>query len=574
MNRRNPLWPYLLVLACLFVLSIAAPRGWQRAVRENRSDELSSEQPLAPSIAHPEVVRPTPIVADTPSLDHGPASFASAVETKPKFEDPAEKIAENHRFDSAAELAVDPANKATAPMPDSTQSATPLPPQPIDPPEKPAESPTDASVPPPAVVTDAPQTAAPDKPAAAKDPSEISATAVPSETAPAPPPPSAVPSAPPSELPATEAISAWPLPQALMSRLENLRKSDLCIAWSDKVQDRLQEIHRLGPQECDAAANVINQLRKLVGEAESLVPRLHDHFVVAEMRRAQYAIVRRADVWEQINLIRRRTASSAASEGTEGVLAQIESVESDRLPSDARHLAEIRRELLSSPEPDEQELARRLNVHYRNANLRVAVAATLVDRLLPAPPPRDDAVNETVLGNPVRGQSTTSAKLSVKLVPDRQEWQFDLVTSGTVDSRTQTTHGPATFINNAQAVYQVRKRVVISPRGITVNSATADVDNSSELAGLYTSFDSVPIIRSLVRNYAVSQEQQMQGQANFEVREKVANRAMQQVDAEADPRLKQARENFRRNWVEPLQRLSLDPAALTMETTDVRLTLR
>jgi hypothetical protein len=568
LNRRNPLWPYLLVLACLFVLSIAAPRGWQRAVHENRSDDLSAERPPAPTIARPEVVRPTSIVADSPALDRSPAGFPSALDTKPKFEDPAEKIAESHRFDSSAELGVDPANKATVPMPDLTPSVVPMPPRSIDPPDTTAESANTTSDPPPMDVQKALTTRTPNEPvtpsaALQNAKSQATESAAPFEPPGAPPQP-----------PAPQMISGWPLPQALIALLENLLRNESCVAWTEKVQEQLEDLRRLGPQECDAAAKVIAHLRRLVGEADSLVPRLHDRSAVAELRRAQYAIVRRADIWEQVNAIRRRTASSSASEGTEGLLAQIERVESNRLPSDAWHLAEIRRELLASPEPDEQELARRLNIHYRNANLRVAVAGALVDRLLPAPPPRNDVVNETVLGNPVRGQSTTSAKLSVQLIPDRQKWQFDFVTSGTIDSRTRTTHGPATFVNNAQAVYQVRKRVVIGPAGMMVSGATADVDNSSELAGLYTSFDSVPILRSLVRNYAVSQEQQMEGQANDEMRGKIAGKATRQVDAEADPRLSQAKENFRRNWVEPLRKLSLDPTALSMETTERRLSLR
>ncbi len=543
LNRRNPLWPYLLVLACLFVLSIAAPRGWQRAAPENRSGELADERPPAPTIARPEVVRPTSIVADSPSLDRAPAGVASVIETKPTFEDPAEKIAENHRFDSAAELAVDPGNKATAPMPDPTQSVPSAATPPTDPPDNPVN----------------PQT-----PAAATE------TGAPSEPAVSPSAPSTAPATPL----APHTISGWPLPEALVSRLENLRQSEPCIGWTEKVHEQFEKLHQLGPQECDAASTSIGQLRQLVGRAESLAPRLHDRAASAELRRAQYAIVRRADIWEQVNTIRHRTASSSVTEVTVDLLTQIERVESDRLPSDARHLAEIRRELLSSGSPDEQELARRLNVHYRNANLRMAVAAALVDRLLPAPPPRNDAVNETVLGNPVRGQSTASAKLSVQLIPDRQKWRFDLLTAGTIDSRTQTTHGPATFVNNAQAIYQVRKRVVIDAGGMSVSGATAEVDNSSELAGLYTNFDSVPILRSLVRNYAVSQEQQMEGQANDEMRKKVASRAVRQVDAEADPRLRQAQDNFRRNWIEPLRTLSLDPTALSMETTERRLSLR
>src|SRR5207302_4476649 len=117
LNRRNPLWPYLLVLACLFALSIAAPRGWQRSGHENRSDELSQQRPLETQIpARAEVVRPTSIVPSGPPLDRSPDRVAELLpETKPQFEDPAEKIAESRRFDSAAELAIkpEPSHEAT-----------------------------------------------------------------------------------------------------------------------------------------------------------------------------------------------------------------------------------------------------------------------------------------------------------------------------------------------------------------------------------------------------------------------------------------------------------------------------
>jgi hypothetical protein len=356
--------------------------------------------------------------------------------------------------------------------------------------------------------------------------------------------------------------------------LDVFGRHEACRFWVDRVRAQIEQLHQLGPQEVDQAVKVLLQLRRMVGEAESLIPQLPDSAAKADLRRIQYAMVRRLDVWEQIGIVRRRTASSAAAEGTEGLLAQIERYESDGLTSDARRLAGIRRELLASPEPDEKELARRLNLHYRNANLRIAVSAALVDRMLPEQKPSNEAVNETILGNPVSGNSTTAVKLSVQLIPDQHAWRLNLVASGTVDSHTRTTHGPVTFLNCGAATYEVRKLVVVDSHGLTVAPAVANADNSSELEGLYTSFDSVPLLRYMVRNYAKSQEQQQQAQADYEAQQKVAAKSMERVDSQTNPRLTEAQEKFNRNWVAPLRKLALDPAALAMETTASRLSLR
>ena len=337
---------------------------------------------------------------------------------------------------------------------------------------------------------------------------------------------------------------------------------------------RVAALQQFGPQDCQPALRVFEELRLLVRDAERLVPQLPDYATLTELRRTQYAIVRRLDVWEQVAVIRRRTASSAAPEGTEGLLSAIEHYEVSGRTSDAHLVAKIRQELLSSPEPDEQELARRLNLHYRNANLRVALSAALIDRLLPAEQPATAAVAETILGNPVRGRSTTSTKLSVRLIPDPRAWQFDLVAAGTVDSCTCATHGPVTLFNRGAANYQVRKRVVVDAGGLKINSAVADVDNSSELAGLRTNFDAIPILRYFVRNYAMSQAEQNQAAADREAKQKVAAKAVARVDAQADPRLAQADRNIDRTWIAPLRKLALDPRALAMETTAKRLSLR
>ena len=45
MLRRNPLWPYLLVLTALFALIVNAPRRWERFARsQSLSDVLSRRE--------------------------------------------------------------------------------------------------------------------------------------------------------------------------------------------------------------------------------------------------------------------------------------------------------------------------------------------------------------------------------------------------------------------------------------------------------------------------------------------------------------------------------------------------
>jgi hypothetical protein len=615
LNRRNPIWPYLIVLACLFALSIAAPRGWKGSGGENRSEELASQRPLPrmESATTAEVIRPTSIIEIGPPLDgRADRAAAAGAETTAQAEASAEKISERWGFPAAAEATVAPDHPLSPessqpialegqsnPFPNDSRldgtgesGADLLPSHPAvsSPagPAPPAARP-DADVPLPAAAPAAldsassqPGEATPD----AKPPAEASQVIPHAEEPPQSPPverysPGRQPEPPvatePDKQPVPNVppvVSGWPLSEELLTRLQHFRQLEVGRDWSDSVRAEVEQLHRLGPEECDPALEVFGRLRRLVKEAELLLPQLPDSTSTADLRRLQYAIVRRIDIWEQVCTIRRRTATSVLAEGTEGLLTAIERYETDGLTSGAHHIAELRHELEASPEPDEQELARRLIVHYRNANLRIAVAAALVDRLLPDPKPSSDPVNETILGNPVRGGSTTSTKLSVRLVPDPRKWRFDLVAAGTVGSHTRTSHGPVTFINSGDATYQVRKTVVIDADGIKITSAIAEVDNSSELEGLYTSFDSIPIIRSLVRNYAMSQEEQSRDEADREAKEKIAAKAMGRVDAEADPKFAVAQEKFNRDWLGPLRKLSLDPAALAMETTDLRLVLR
>jgi hypothetical protein len=115
---------------------------------------------------------------------------------------------------------------------------------------------------------------------------------------------------------------------------------------------------------------------------------------------------------------------------------------------------------------------------------------------------------------------------------------------------------------------------VIDRQGIRVGRAMANVDNQTRLAGMETDFDSIPLLRNLVRNYALSQHGEKQGQARQEVEVKVASRAEQRLDAEVNARLLQAESDFHKRFVAPLEKLGLDRTVIQLATSKDRLTAR
>jgi hypothetical protein len=183
-------------------------------------------------------------------------------------------------------------------------------------------------------------------------------------------------------------------------------------------------------------------------------------------------------------------------------------------------------------------------------------------------------VNDSIVGVVARGQSTTSAKLFVRLFPAKDQIRFGIEAAGVVDSQTASTAGPVTFFSQGESSYRVGKLVVIDRDGVRVGNAMADADNRTRLSGLQTDFDGVPIVRSLVRGYALSQHDEKRGQARLEVEAKVASKASERLDAEVNVRLTKAEDDIRRRILAPLQKLDLTPSVVQLSTTEERLTAR
>lgn len=256
------------------------------------------------------------------------------------------------------------------------------------------------------------------------------------------------------------------------------------------------------------------------------------------------------------------------------VLGHLEQYEQSHSVSDAGRLAKDCAYLQFSPRDTHRRLAERLQTHYRNANLRVAITGELLTRLMPERDPEYAPVCDTVLGVPVYGQSTTSTQVRMRLLPHPSRVRMALEITGEVASLTSSSSGPATFYNDSQSTYTARKPFEVDLRGIHLWPAEVDVDNDTRLRRLKTDFDGVPLVGLLVKQMARSQHQQKQPEARREIEEKVARKAKQRVDTEADARLGKASQRLRHQILDRLDALSLDPEVIDAETTERRLTLR
>jgi len=256
------------------------------------------------------------------------------------------------------------------------------------------------------------------------------------------------------------------------------------------------------------------------------------------------------------------------------LLQHQEQYEQSRLPSDAWQLARDYQYLAVSSDPQQRELAQRLDEQYRNANLRLAVNAQLLNRLMPPQPLQYAPVHDTVLGMPVRGESLTSTDVVVKLLPDPRRARMSLEVSGEVASLTSSTVGPATFYNRGRTMYRAREILEMDLKGIHPEPAEVEVYNELRLRNLQTDFDGIPILDAVAKGIARSQHEKNRPAANYEIRRKVAAKARERIDAEAKARLGEFSQRLQQRVLNPMYALSLDPTMISAETTAQRFLMR
>lgn len=409
---------------------------------------------------------------------------------------------------------------------------------------------------------------------------------------------------------------AFPLPLTAAAQLDRVAESRELAPWAWAVAYRLRT---LGSTSADnrTAHRALVSLSEAADEAFAQAADLSNEREAAELRRAGYALTRRVATWraeqsttlatmrrdnELARLASRdrlagaRWAMSAKGLGLLPGTVLADPVEEPRLPATnpvlrvaqrletyeqrptsrlARWLATDAARLATSEETDAQQLANSIEQNYRNANVRVAIAADLIERMIPQPEAMTTVVRDRIAGTPVSGRATTTTSLGIRLTPDDSAWRLGIQADGVVKSQTVSRGGPARVRSLGSTAFTAKKLVILTPEGLQAAPAVANATSQgNRLVGLSTSYDRVPLVGSYIRSAARSEYGKVRSRATAEARVKVERKVRQTLDTQTLTQLSLMQKRFEQDVVARATALGLQIVPVEMRTTDLRLITR
>ncbi len=255
----------------------------------------------------------------------------------------------------------------------------------------------------------------------------------------------------------------------------------------------------------------------------------------------------------------------------DALAALVEHYEQTGSLGDAEAIAELRQRMRWSDDPRLAVLADDLNRNYRNANVRVALAAEMFNRLIPPQDPVAARVNETIGGTDVRGRSVTETQVHVRLIPDAAMWRLALEVQGTVQSRTYSDVGPARLRNATRMEYDASKLITLDRAGLQIGPAQTQVTGRSQLLGVDSG---VPLFGPIIEDVVRDRHQESKAAAIAQVKTKVGREARRRMDREADAKLMELKQRIADGVFGPLDRFAVDCQPVDMSTTEERAVVR
>ncbi len=219
-------------------------------------------------------------------------------------------------------------------------------------------------------------------------------------------------------------------------------------------------------------------------------------------------------------------------------------------------------------------MADQIEQNYRNANVRLALSAEMIERFVPQQQEEFSPVRDRIVGTPVRGRSVTSAQNRVKLEPDAACWNMGLKSDGTVDSQTVADGGQVLISSCGMTEFSAQKSIIVDPNGVRLGSSSADAHNYSQLMGIRSSYDWIPVVNDMVRSQAIDEYRRKQPRARAEVESKVARRVERQLDDRTGTAVEKMERQFRDRVSGPLESGGVELTPIELSTTAQRVIAR
>ncbi len=390
------------------------------------------------------------------------------------------------------------------------------------------------------------------------------------------------------------APSYWCVPETLFVALDRLSGQPESAQWASLVRNQLHALTDREQLEGDDVQIILADLSDATQEAARMAEQFDNDQLRVELLRAHWALARRLDCWggmheKQVAL---RFHSRVAARGSLNPYLQgttdassmpievaalskdLEKYETNRDPKLARAIALQQQSLMASNDAIDRHVADSVEQHYRNANLRVAITAEMLNRLAGVERNELKPVSGRVAGSYVRGQSNVRTESRVLLDPSATEWQLELQADGVVDSNTTANSGPVRFRSRGTTDFTARKTIVVNDRGVHLKPSSVQTSTSNRLVGVTTDYDWMPLFGSYARERAIGEYRARQGRAKAQVESRVATEAGDTLDQQTREAVDQIRQQTYDRFAMQLAAFDIKLTPVEMKTTTERLVAR
>ncbi len=256
------------------------------------------------------------------------------------------------------------------------------------------------------------------------------------------------------------------------------------------------------------------------------------------------------------------------------LMNHIERQETDSIDLTAIEIANTIQSLRFAENPDVVRVADALDLYYRNANVRLAISESMLQRMLPTIDPQSVPVRTQLFGSKVRGVSQIRSDLALKLKPASDRWSMELQTIGNVHTQSTGFNGPVAVRTSGRSSFAAATPIEVTNRGVQVGDSDVDVRGGTKLRGIRSDYDQWPLIGSLVQIIAENRYDSLAPRSTRTANRLIRDQVSQEIDTNVDEKLNAATERLATMVLGPLGSLSLDPQVIDMQTTDDRLLAR
>ena len=329
-------------------------------------------------------------------------------------------------------------------------------------------------------------------------------------------------------------------------------------------------LHLEDLQKADVSADVLKQVSQNLTPSSTMddsqksfasKPQLQHlkHAVDKAIRRTGFANDTEAAQGEQKYLV-------------ETLIASLLSYEHDQLGSYAEEARAAWRSLRNDCPTAASHLRSVVNDNYFNHNLHFVVSEDLLSRLISDYRSESGCIAECIMGAWVTGSQNTNVDLRADIKPSTNRATFDMHVNGSVHSSTVATKSPATIWSQGNNSFWMNKSVFFDGRNVTSTAATFSVSTSSQITGLKTKFDGIPIVRRIVRNIANQKIAESKPQSEALTAQKIRDAALPKFEDEANNQFSTANGTLNKMFAS-LERRGVAPDSTSARSSNTHMAL-